>query len=114
MSTAPGYAVAHLRTVELGPEIRRYMERIEATFEPFGGEWLVHGSRPEVVEGTWPGDLVIIGFPSLAAAREWYASPDYQKILNLRVKHSDSNVVLIEGVPAGYRAANTIAKMIAS
>jgi uncharacterized protein (DUF1330 family) len=112
--TARGYAVGQLRSVELGPEVRSYMAGIEATFEPFGGAWLVHGTRPEVMEGPCRGDLVIIDFPSLDAARDWYASPAYQEILALRAAHSDSRVVLLEGVPPGYRAADTIAKLFGS
>ena len=109
-----GYAVALLRSVELGPAIWEYMETIEATFAPFGGEWVIHGTSPHVVEGAWPGDLVIIGFPTIAAAREWYASPEYAAILRLRSDHSDGTVALVEGVPAGYRAATTVARMRAA
>ena len=108
-----GYAVAQLRDVEVGPELLDYMERVEATFEPFGGQWLVHGTRPEVLEGEEVGDLVIVAFPSVAAARDWYASPAYREILDLRTRHSDSCVALLEGVPEGYRAADTVAKMVA-
>lgn len=106
-----GYAIAHFRHVELGPEIWSYMEAIEETFAPFDGEWIIHGTSPHVLEGDWPGDIVIIGFPSLNAAREWYASPEYQAILRLRTDHSDATVALVEGVPDGYRAAETIAKL---
>lgn len=113
MSTARGYAVGQFRSVELGSEIFTYMSRIEATFEPFGGEWVVHGTKPEVLEGPWSTDLVIIGFPSVAAARDWYASPAYQAIIELRTGNSDSKVVLLEGVPEGYRAADTLAKISA-
>ena len=111
MSTRRGYAVAFLSGVRLGPEILRYIEQIEATFEPFGGEWVVHGTQPEIVEGPWSGDLVVIGFPSAAAARDWYASPAYQRILELRTRHSDSVALLVEGVPAGYRAEETVEKL---
>lgn len=113
MSTGRGYAVALLSAVQLGPEIRHYMEQIEATFEPFGGEWVVHGSPPEVMEGAWRGDLVIIGFPSPTAARDWYLSAAYQEILTLRTEHSDSQTLLVGGVPDGYLAADTIAKVFA-
>lgn len=113
MSAARGYAVGVLTDVEFGPDIRRYMERIEATFEVYGGEWLVHGTRPEVMEGPWTADVVIIGFPSIGAAREWFHSPGYQEIAGLRTAHSDSRVVLLEGVAPGYRAADTIAKLAA-
>lgn len=110
---ARGYAVALLRDVDLGPEIKRYMERIESTFEPFGGEWVVHGTRPEVVDGPWASDLVVIGFPSIDAARDWYHSPAYQDILDLRINHADSSAVLVEGVPPGYRAADTVTTLFA-
>jgi uncharacterized protein (DUF1330 family) len=113
LGTARGYAVGCLESVRLGPEIQAYMEDIESTFEPFGGEWVVHGTQPEVVEGTWQADVVIIGFPSLQAARDWYASPAYQRILGLRVAHSTSHVFLLEGVPDGYRAEQTVAKLFA-
>lgn len=101
-----------LRDVDFGPEVQRYMERIEATFEPFGGEWVVHGTRPEVLEGSLSADVVIIGFPSVATARGWYASAAYQDILDLRTAHSQGEIVLLEGVPSGYRAADTIAKLV--
>lgn len=111
MTGQRGFAVGHLRGVQLGAEIREYMERIESTFEAFDGEWLVHGTQPEVVEGDWSWDVVIIGFPSIAAARDWYFSDAYQRILELRSEHAESHVVLLEGVRGDYRAAETIAKL---
>ncbi len=60
------YAVAHLRTVDQNAEIVDYLRRIDATLDPFGGRFVVHGALPEVLEGEWPGFLVVIGFPDLA------------------------------------------------
>lgn len=106
-----GYAVGYLTDVDTGPEIIEYIARIEETFEPYGGEWLVHGTTPEVVEGELPGAVVIIGFPSIVTARAWYASAPYQEILALRADHSRSVIALLGGVPPGYQAADTIAKL---
>ncbi|WP_127783645.1 DUF1330 domain-containing protein [Rhodococcus sp. X156] len=111
--TPRGYAVAFLEDVRFGPEIQRYLETIEATLQPFGGEWLVHGSPPEILEGSWSGALVVIGFPSLAAARAWYHSPAYQEILGLRTTNSVSRALVVEGVPAGYHPTDTLAKLLA-
>ncbi|GAA2774712.1 hypothetical protein GCM10010521_61380 [Streptomyces rameus] len=55
-----------------------------------------------MVEGTWPGIMVLIEFPDLAAARAWYASAAYQEILQLRSDHIDGDVVLVEGVGPDY------------
>lgn len=109
--TGRGYAIAYLEDVDTSPEVIDYIGRIEATFEPYGGEWLVHGSVPEVLEGELPGSVVIIGFPSVDAARSWYRSRAYQEILALRADHSRSVVALLTSVPDGYRAADTIAKL---
>jgi uncharacterized protein (DUF1330 family) len=75
------YAVAHLRSVDQNAEIVEYLRRIDATLEPFEGHFLVHGALPDVLEGEWPGFLVVIGFPDREAARAWYDSPGYQEIL---------------------------------
>ena len=108
------YAVAHLRTVDQNAEIVDYLRRIDATLDPFGGRFVVHGTLPEVLEGEWPGFLVVIGFPDLDAARVWYDSPAYQEILPLRARNADSVTLLVDGVPDGYRAAEAAEKLAAS
>ncbi|MGW0483463.1 DUF1330 domain-containing protein [Nonomuraea sp. NPDC003214] len=87
------------------------MERIQATLDPFGGRFLVHGAQVEVREGDWPGTIVIIGFPDLDAARGWYDSPAYQEILHLRTDHIDGAALLVEGVGPDYDPAKTAAAL---
>lgn len=105
------YAIAHLREVAFGEEIVEYIRRIDATLEPFGGAFLVHGATPEVLEGSWEGDLVVIAFPDGTAARSWYASPAYQAILPLRTRNSSGPAIIVEGAPEGYRATDFLAKL---
>jgi uncharacterized protein (DUF1330 family) len=105
----PAYALAHLRSVRMGPEIAEYLRKIDATLEPFGGHFLVHGAQVEVVEGEWPGHLVIVEFPDRERARAWYESPAYQEILPLRTENSDSVTLIVDGVAPGYRAAALVA-----
>ena len=69
------YALAHLRTPQINAEVLEYIERIQATMDPFGGRFLVHGATVDVIEGSWPGTVVILEFPDADAARAWYASP---------------------------------------
>lgn len=107
--TAPrAYVIGYLEDVEVGPEIAEYIERIEDTMAPYGGRFLVHGGQLVGPEGTWDGDIVMLEFPNLASAQEWYKSPDYQAILPLRTAHSTSMVALVEGVPDGHRAVDKI------
>lgn len=102
------YAVAHLRDVQLGPDIVAYLQAIDATLAPFGGRFLIHGGEKELLEGTWPGDLIVIGFPDRAAARAWYASPAYQAILPLRTGNSTGDIILIDGVGDDHRATDIL------
>lgn len=105
------YAIAHLRPADPHPEIVAYIEKIQATLDPFGGRFLVHGAEVEVEEGSWPGTVVVLAFPDMARARGWYASPAYQEILPLRTRHIEGDVVLVPGVPDGYDPARTAAKL---
>jgi uncharacterized protein (DUF1330 family) len=105
----PAYAVGHLHDVNVGPDIAEYLRRIDATLEPFGGRFLLHGEPVEVLEGSWSGDLVVIEFPDRENARAWYASPAYQQILPLRTRNARSVVFLTEGVSADHRATDLLA-----
>ena len=105
-----GYALAHLRRPQtLHPDVLRYLEGIQATLDPYGGHFLVHGGAVDVREGSWPGDLVIIEFPDLDAARSWYESTAYQQLKPLRSQHLAGEVILAEGVEPDHDSAHLAA-----
>ena len=104
----PAYAVAHMRQVTMGPAIVEYLERIDATLAPFDGRFVVHGGQVEVVEGTWPGHLIVIEFPDRARAHAWYHSAAYQQIVALRTDNSRSDVIVAEGVGSDHRATDVL------
>ncbi|MCX4983080.1 DUF1330 domain-containing protein [Streptomyces sp. NBC_00572] len=110
------YAIGNLHPKPvLDEEVFTYMERVQATLDPFGGRFLVHGApEREVREGTWPGALVIIGFPTYADARGWYESEPYRALIPLRTRHMAGDVLLIDGVAPGYDPAATAASRRAS
>ena len=67
----------------------------------------MHVAQHEVKEGSWPGSVVVIGFPGIDEARAWWHSPAYQEIKSLRSRHIDGDIILVEGVPEGYDPAVT-------
>lgn len=109
----PAYAIGLLEDLQFGPDIVSYLQRIDETLLPFEGAFLVHGTRPQVVEGAFAGDCVVIGFPSMAQAKAWYASAEYAELIPLRARHSRSTVFFLEGLEAGYRAATLLDKLSA-
>ena len=102
------YAIAHLHDVEFGAEIVEYLERIDGTLAPFEGGFVVHGARPDIREGEWKGDLIMIAFPDIARARAWYESQAYQRILPLRMRNARGALILIDGVDEGHRATDIL------
>lgn len=111
-TTPRGYAVAYLREVDLGAEIIEYLRAIDLTLAPYDGRFLVHGGRIEGIEGEWDGDLVVIEFPDRVAARAWYDSPAYQRILPLRTEHSRSIAAIVEGVTPGHTAVKKLSELL--
>jgi len=51
-----------------------------------------------VIEGTWdPSRLVIVEFPTLAQAENFYQSPEYLAARTLRQNAAMVNMILIDG-----------------
>lgn len=101
------YLINHLRIPNGIPKEANlaYLEKVEATFLPFGGKWLVLDGQVEVIEGEWPGSVVLMEFPSMDAAKTWYRSPEYQSILRLRTDNAISDLILVDPVSEGFTAA---------
>ena len=100
------YLINHLRVPGDVPndEGLSYLEQVEATVKPYGGKWLAQGAV-DVIEGTWPGLVVLMEFPSRGAALAWYRSPAYQKILPLRLGNAISDLILVEAVGSDFSVA---------
>lgn len=97
------YLINHLRIPGDVPnhEGLSYLEQVEATVAPYGGRWLAQGPV-DVVEGAWPGSVVLMEFPSRDAAKAWYNSAAYQAIAPLRIRNAISDLVLIDSLPEGF------------
>jgi uncharacterized protein (DUF1330 family) len=97
------YLINHLRIPGDVPndEGLSYLEQVEDTARPYGGKWLANG-EVTVVEGAWPGSIVLMEFPDREAAESWYHSAEYQQILPLRVNNAIADMVLIDSLPADY------------
>jgi uncharacterized protein (DUF1330 family) len=103
----PAYLINHLR-IPNGfpkPEALVYLESVEATFTPYGGKWLVLDAQVEVIEGAWPGSVVLMEFPDMATAKKWYYSPEYQAILHLRTGNTISDLILVDPVGPDFTSA---------
>jgi len=64
-----------------------------------GGRFVARGGELAVLEGDWePSRLVILEFPDLETAREWYASEAYEAAKRLREGAASLRMVAVEGL----------------
>jgi uncharacterized protein (DUF1330 family) len=90
--------VVAAETVKDDAEFAAYRKQVPATVAPFGGRFIARGRSFTILEGEWPHSrLVVIEFPSRAAAEGWYKSDAYQKIIGLRHGSSIGNVIIVDG-----------------
>jgi uncharacterized protein (DUF1330 family) len=69
------------------------------SIEKYGGRYLVRGGPSELVEGQpAPKILVIVEFPTMEIAKEWYNSSAYGVALKVRGKALDRRLVFVQGV----------------
>jgi uncharacterized protein (DUF1330 family) len=76
-----------------------YRAMVLPTITAYGGRFLARGGHTDVLEGAWaPRRVVIIEFPTLARAKEWWSSPEYAEARAIRQATSEGTLIVIEGV----------------
>jgi len=93
----PGYIIAQVK-VHDPDEYRKYQLSFKAASEPSGVKILVATDDVEVLEGEWPKvRTIVMEYPSIEQAREWYKSNRYQGIIQHRLKSAETNMILVDG-----------------
>jgi uncharacterized protein (DUF1330 family) len=93
------YCVFNILEITDPEKMERYRQGVSATVEQYSGRYLVIGGKSEVVEGDWhPVFPVIIEFPSLQRAHQWYDSEEYRELKELRLAATKGNMAMIEGL----------------
>jgi uncharacterized protein (DUF1330 family) len=76
-----------------------YRRQVPAAIAAHGGRYLMRGGATEKLEGSWlPKRCVILEFPSMAAFKVWWDSPEYQTLRAIRERTTKSHLVVTEGV----------------
>lgn len=95
---AKGYVIAQINVTD-PDRYKTYVGQVLPTIEMFGGAFLVRGGASQSFEGTPPGERnVVIEFPSVQAAHDWYASEEYAPVKAIRMSASTSVQTIVEGI----------------
>ena len=92
------YAIAQLRFTDRAV-YERYQARFMEVFRRHPGTLLAADESPQVVEGHWDREkLVLMSFPDEEAFNGWAQSPEYQDISKDRLAGADTVVLLVKGL----------------
>lgn len=93
----PAYVIAHI-DVKDPVKYEDYKKMSPVSIQKFGGRFIVRGAQAELLEGTWqPKRLVLIEFPSVEVAKQWWASDDYADAKALRQATSTGDMIVLQG-----------------
>ncbi|WP_372725516.1 DUF1330 domain-containing protein [Immundisolibacter sp.] len=94
----PAYLIyrAHVHDTEA---YRAYMARTPAAIAAFGGRFLARGGETVTLEGEpETARVIIVEFPSRAAAQAFYDSDIYRAAIPFRHQVADVQMVIVEGL----------------
>lgn len=93
----PAYVIGQVEVTD--PDAyAEYRRRVPASLEKYGGRFLVRGGEMAVLEGDWqPPRVVVLEFPSLQAARDWYASAEYAHAKEAREGAAHLRLLAVQG-----------------
>jgi len=94
----PSYIVFTKESTQDQAELDIYQSKVGKTLKDHPVKILAFYGAQQVLEGDAPEGVVIVEFPSAAAARAWYVSPAYQEVVQHRLNGARYRAVLVEGV----------------
>jgi len=92
------YAIAQLKITDR-TAYDRYQAMFMGVMKRFQGRVLAADEKPQVIEGQWERDkVVLLSFPDETAFHEWAESPEYLEISKDRKAGSEAVVLLVKGM----------------
>ena len=93
----PAYVIVDV-TVEDPVNYEEYKKLTPASIAAFDGRFVVRGANAIPVEGDWqPTRIVVLEFPTMERAKEWWNSKQYAPAKKIRQASAKTRMIFIEG-----------------
>lgn len=98
----PAYVIVEVEIHD--PETYKdYMQLTPATIAAYDGKFIVRGGKTETLEGNWnPHRIVVLEFPSVERAKQWWYSEEYAPAKKIRQATAGTKMIVIEGVNTSF------------
>lgn len=80
-------------------EYEEYKKLTPGTIAAYDGKFVVRGGQAETLEGDWqPERIVVLEFPTVDRAKEWWDSEMYSKAKAIRHRTAKTKMIVVPGV----------------
>jgi uncharacterized protein (DUF1330 family) len=93
----PAYIIVDIEVTD-PVQYEDYKKLAATTVEAYDGRYIVRGGTAEQLEGDrTPNRIVVLEFPTVNRAKEWWASEDYKPAKAMRHASATSQMIVVEG-----------------
>ena len=93
----PAYVIVEVE-INDPVEYEEYKKLTPATIAAYDGKFVVRGAQTESLEGNWnPERIVVLQFPSVTKAKEWWNSEEYTIAKSIRQRTAKTKMLVVDG-----------------
>lgn len=94
----PAYVIVEV-SIHDPRDYEEYKKLTPATITAYDGRFVVRGGQTETLEGDWsPERIVVLEFPTVERAKEWWDSDTYSKAKVIRQRAARTKMIVVPGV----------------
>jgi uncharacterized protein (DUF1330 family) len=80
-------------------EYEEYRKLTPGSLTAYNGKFIVRGGQTATLEGDWqPGRIVVLEFPNMETAKQWWASEEYGVAKLIRQRAATTRMIAVESV----------------
>ena len=92
----PAYVIVEIE-IHDPIEYEEYKKLTPASIAAYDGKFVVRGAQTESLEGNWnPQRIVVLEFPSVQRAKEWWNSNEYTIAKTIRQRTAKTKMLVVE------------------
>jgi uncharacterized protein (DUF1330 family) len=90
----PAYVIVDVK-INNHEDYEEYKKLTPASITAYDGKFIVRGGKTETLEGDWdPERIVVLEFPTVERAKEWWASEMYAPAKQIRQRTASTQMIV--------------------
>lgn len=93
----PAYVIVEV-SIDEPAAYEEYKKLTPAAVAAYDGKFIVRGGQTFSLEGNWdPERIVVLEFPSVERAKEWWSSEQYTAAKLIRQRSAKTKMIIVQG-----------------